>query len=49
MSDLMYWASMLLWPAGVAVLVLAVHLSTRNAKSPTDPQDIERRHHTPAE
>jgi hypothetical protein len=50
MSDLIYWASILLWPAGVAVLGLAVHLSTRGAKSrsSTDPHS-GRGASTPAE
>ena len=32
MSDLIYWISVLLWPAGVAVVVLAVHLQARRSE-----------------
>jgi hypothetical protein len=32
-SDLGYWASILLWPAGVALLVLAVEVTGRLAEA----------------
>ncbi len=37
MSDLSYWASILVWPAGVALLVLAVEVTSRVAEAKLRP------------